>query len=350
MARRLIVVIATLAALAGAPSAASAAPPNQLAGATVSPASGTAATTFTLSVAYRTDNGAAATAVAATVGGRMVPLTLVAGTPTSGTWRGSVGSLPAGSWPVTFAAVTEKGNQPSLVGPILAIDPPMATPPPPTPAPTPPRPQPTSSVDATDPGPGSGPSLAPGATAVPSTASAPSEPVPAGGGASPPPPPAAPASPASARQGGESGSTPGAPAEAGGAASQGEAPASPTRSPTGAGRELSQPAELNPWLAPLAVASAAGAALIGVYLFLGRRRADDESVIPHAAMAPVPGPQASDEATELLTRRTLRRARVRLPEDPIVAALGIDDDPGEVSPQATKPSAASGTRRAARRD
>jgi hypothetical protein len=299
--------------------------------------------------------------VSATVGGRVIPLTLVAGTPTAGTWRGSVGSLPAGSWPVAFAAVTEKGNQPSLAGPTLTVGAPVATP-----APTPPRPAPTSSVDATDPpgsgpgaGPGAGASVAPQPTAAPSAAAAPSEPHPISGApSSPPPSHATPAPTRSAgERGGETGTGPSAPPEGGGAPAPGQSAGSaPERSPTGAGRALSQAAELNPWLAPLAAICAAGAALIGLYLLLGRRRSDgDETAVPLAAMAPLPGAPTRDEASELLVRRTLRRARVRLPEDPIVAAIGIDDDaPPDAAtpdgPRAMERSAASGRRRAVRRD
>jgi hypothetical protein len=66
-------------------------------------------------------------------------------------------------------------------------------------------------------------------------------------------------------------------------------------------------------------------------------------------MAPVHESPASNEASELLVRRTLRRARVRLPEDPIVAALGLEEEADDTDPAATEPSAVSRTRRGARR-
>ena len=43
-----------------------------------------------------------------------------------------------------------------------------------------------------------------------------------------------------------------------------------------------------------------------------------------------------DEAAQLLMRRTLRRARVKLPEDPIVAALAAEEDAEDENPPPTK--------------
>ncbi len=59
----------------------------------------------------------------------------------------------------------------------------------------------------------------------------------------------------------------------------------------------------------------AAVALIGTGILLARR----ERVKP-------PPPSAMAQAAAALERRAVRRSKVRLPDDPIVAALGIDGD------------------------
>jgi hypothetical protein len=59
----------------------------------------------------------------------------------------------------------------------------------------------------------------------------------------------------------------------------------------------------------------AAVALIGTGFLLARRQ-----------RAKPPPPSAMAEAAAALQRRTVRRSKVRLPDDPIVAALGIDDE------------------------
>jgi len=74
----------------------------------------------------------------------------------------------------------------------------------------------------------------------------------------------------------------------------------------------------------------AAVALIGVATMLaGRRRDhDDEAAVPaaasFAARATRPSPDATPDA--VMERRTLRQGRVRMTDDPIVAALGIGND------------------------
>lgn len=112
------------------------APNNALSNGSVTPGSGTTATTFTFSVQFQSDSGAAA-AVTASVANRTVAMGLVAGQPDNGTFRGSA-TLPAGSWPVTFEADADRGNNPTLSGPTVTVTS-GATPPPtapPTPRPT----------------------------------------------------------------------------------------------------------------------------------------------------------------------------------------------------------------------
>ena len=66
-------------------------------------------------------------------------------------------------------------------------------------------------------------------------------------------------------------------------------------------------------LSGVAAVAFIGAAL----LILGRRRRAEEEV-------PVGVPQRTDTEA-LLERRTVRRAKVRLSDDPIVTAMGVDD-------------------------
>jgi hypothetical protein len=62
------------------------------------------------------------------------------------------------------------------------------------------------------------------------------------------------------------------------------------------------------------LAGVAAVALIGTGLLLARRDRDKE-----------PRPTAMAQAAEALERRSVRRSKVRVGNDPIVAALGIDD-------------------------
>ena len=74
----------------------------------------------------------------------------------------------------------------------------------------------------------------------------------------------------------------------------------------------------NDFLAIPAVLDAAGVAagaLFGTGILHARRE-----------RAKPPPPSAMAEAAAALQRRTVRRSKIRLPDDPIVAALGIDDD------------------------
>lgn len=115
---------------------------NVLSNGSVTPTSGTVATTFAFAVDYASGQGFAATAVWAEVAGTTVTLALVSGSADDGTFSGS-SSLPAGSWPVTFRADAVQGSDPTLAGPTLTVIDPNATPPPTsTPRPTP-RPSPT---------------------------------------------------------------------------------------------------------------------------------------------------------------------------------------------------------------
>ena len=130
------------------------------------PASGTTATTFVLSVQYVSDPEArpalSATVEVVGLGGSPLPMSLVAGDATNGTWETST-MLPAGSWELVFRADASGSDPTPVAGPsVTVVD--VATP---TPAPTPgtptpaPSSTPTASPDATPPPPTIRPTVAP---------------------------------------------------------------------------------------------------------------------------------------------------------------------------------------------
>lgn len=176
----------------------------QLLNATVSPASGTTATTFVISVDYVSEPEArpagSVTVEIVGLGGAPLPMALVSGgTDTNGTWRTST-MLPAGSWDLIFEANPQGQDPPPLAGPtVIVTAAPTPTPgptPPPTPVPTPaptatPRPTPTSTPlpPGVTPRPTPRPTpLPPGVTPAPATPTAePAEPGPSVAAGSDPP-------------------------------------------------------------------------------------------------------------------------------------------------------------------
>ncbi len=74
----------------------------------------------------------------------------------------------------------------------------------------------------------------------------------------------------------------------------------------------------------------AAVALIGVALMLAGRRRDhgDEAAVPAAESSAAKSTMSSPEATPdtVMERRMRRHSRVRMTDDPIVAALGIGND------------------------
>jgi hypothetical protein len=117
------------------------APGNQLSEGSVNPVNGTTANSFVFTVRYTSAQGHPATSVSATVSTFTVPMGLIAGTASDGTFQGNT-NLPAGSFNVTFLADAQQGFDPSLAGPTVTVSfapPPTPAPtPPPTPVPTPP--------------------------------------------------------------------------------------------------------------------------------------------------------------------------------------------------------------------
>lgn len=334
MRRRLPLVLATLAALMWAPSLASAAG-NGLGAPSVSPATGSITTPFTLEVAY--DGRFPAVAVSASVAGMTLPMARISGTSLAGTWSVTT-LLPAGTWATSFAAVAERGNTSAVTGPTVTVSGPAL--PPATPVPTGSA-GPPSRGSEPDPGPGStqGPgSVDPGTAPVES----PSDPGSSGESApSTPSPASSPAATSGAGSQPSGDSLPhGVPAGTPDPAGAGDDGSGPDPAPNGTtGARPSEKAAVTPassgpadgknsagWAEDesvsfavlIGVAGMAGVAILGAMLLvLGRRRAA-EGGAPSAAVE-------ASAAEALLERRTVRQAKVRLPADPIVAAMGIDE-------------------------
>jgi hypothetical protein len=119
----------------------------------VSPTSGTTATSFDFSVDYASSDPVQnAQAIWAEFGSTTITLSKVSGTAHDGTWQGS-STLPAGSHQVTFHATVPGATQPDpLVGPTVTVRQPPTPRPTPTPQPTPrPTPRPTTAPTPTPP-------------------------------------------------------------------------------------------------------------------------------------------------------------------------------------------------------
>lgn len=332
MLKHCMLVLAIIAALIGAPTNVSAAG-NELSAAQAGPASGTTATTFTFTVTY--DGRFPATSVTASVAGRTLAMSRVAGSLSSGTWSAS-STLPAGTWPVTFAAVPERGNSASLAGPTVTV---AAVTPPPAATPTP------------------APKATPAPVPAPVPTSVPTPEVPPGGSTGLPvtPPPTAPRDSASADDDDtiSPGNDDAIPAP--GASDRGspdDEGADDLEGAPAATRQVSPSMEAAPAAGPTALESSesaipttdgllsivllvgltgvAAVALIGVAMMLAARprEGEDEAAIPAAARfatrATMPSPDTTPNAVS--AGGMLRQSRVRMTDDPIVAALGIGND------------------------
>ena len=134
---RLLAVALFALIVVGAPTPARAA--SVLSDGSVTPTSGTTATTFTFSVRYTSSDSPTrpAQSVTAQAGDVTVALVKVSGSAHDGTWQGTA-TLPAGTRQVTFHATTSSDPQPEpLAGPTVTVREPPPTPrPTPTPPPT----------------------------------------------------------------------------------------------------------------------------------------------------------------------------------------------------------------------
>jgi hypothetical protein len=332
IAARGLLVLAMIAALMGAPSVASGAA-NVLVNAQASPVTGTVDTEFTLAVTY--DGRSDARAVKVSVAGRVVDMSLVSGTPAAGTWRVRT-TLPAGTWPVVFSAIVERGNPPMLAGPTLTVT--LLDTPPPTIDATEPADEQPNDTPATPDQPTAG-------TDAPTTPDEPATPVEEGTTSDSPdalpavtPPPAAPAGTAAAvdtpTTGANEEDEQGTPAEQ-------EAPAAtaPSARPAPAADDETA-GEPDPGAAVeevdivamtvlIGLAGVAAVAIGGTALLLAMRRRERRAGGPPTPMADArAGNDAADGhgASGMGDRQTLRRARLRMTDDPIMTALGIDED------------------------
>lgn len=333
-------VLLVVMALLGAPSAVSA-EGNLLRAAEVSPRTGTAATVFGFRVTY--EGRFAASGVRVVVANLSLPMARLSGTASSGTWATS-SRLPAGTFAVTFLATTAQGNAPALAagtvtvgggtgptpvptagwtpdlpGPIVTPAPTVApapvSPPPASPTTAPAVPGASAPAGADEPG------LAPTASAGGAGAASVEPVVPGTDGSGD----GAPAAPPSAPVPAATGDAVPAPTGVGGAAGTRDRP------PETIGRAVPGGTGLDGLLGrdgPLGGAAVgtvwgvAAVALVGVLILLAawRRRAGtatDDSPVPEAAA------RAASDVDEALERRTRRRARLRLDEDPIIAAMDL---------------------------
>lgn len=345
MARGLV-ALATLAALLWAPLPVSAAV-NGLSAAHVSPSAGDVTTVFVMRVRY--DGGFPATGVTVTAAGTARPMLLEQGTLSSGTWVLAT-PLPAGTWPLTFAATASRGPSPTLSGPTISVAGlPAATPTASastratTPRSSESVDQPgddAASVDEPDVAPAGSPEPAP-ASAEPASRSQASpddagEPTAPGGATAPSTSSTENGDPDDGATGNGSATDPtdrpgsgttvapgtspmpeppggGAPPAAGG-----DDPAAGTRTASPVG-----PDALLGMVLVIGLIGVAAVALVGTLLLVaGRRRHDPEE--PAAALAPGAAPHVT-ATDDLLARRTIQRARMRLADDPILSALGVDE-------------------------
>jgi hypothetical protein len=312
-------LLAILAALMMAPSAALGAAPNELQAADVSPTSGTTSTVFVLSVAYRSHAGNPAQAVTASVAGLDVPLSLVGGTAIDGTWRGAT-RLPAGSWTVAFLAQVAKGPQPTARYGIVSVAGGSSTPPS--------SGLPSGSVDG---GTGGAASAQPAPqvteTPMPSTR-------PAASGQTTSQAPKSSAAPAAGPQDGsvtEGGRHPRPQSRRTPASSASGFPAVAARLP-GSGPSKGQPRSLSDepqlvWLVlALGLSGVAAVALLGTgWVLIGARSQREEELVPAQAAEP----DLASRAIPAVERRALRRARLRSSNDPILASMGLEDLDGQ---------------------
>lgn len=323
---RVLVIVAVVAALSGAPSFVSAAA-NELDSPQVTPGSGSVATVFTFRVRY--DGAFPATSVSVSVAGLTLPMALESGALTAGWWT-TASLLPVGAWPTIFSAAAARGPSARVDGPVVVVAAPATVPPTATSVPTPPGQGGATPDSAPVGGSGSGTT----ASAAPDVAPAPSE------AASAPGSDPATASSAAAGGGtdaatgdgagtgpdaggsggdGDEGADEGAPAASGAGAPTPTGDAAPLRagndpSPDG---EAASADDLVSTVILIGLAGVALVAMLGTFLLAGGRRREPEEVATNPT-----APVAATTAIPPSARRTPRSPA----NDPIIAALGVDDE------------------------
>lgn len=328
--RRSLVLLAMLAALLWAPSSVSAAQPDQLSSGDALPVVGETGTSFLLSVQYTSASGNAAKSVTAAVAEQTISLALLSGSPLDGTWGATV-TLPEGVWIVTFNATTDGGPQPKPTYSEVTVSAPESSP------------APAQSADASgkdDPGndPGTSRDPAPRATASPRPSDAAPQRSPARPAASPAPnvsPDGERGNHDRPRPRRSSSADPFSTPESAIAGGSGTPPPEPIKQPDTDGLW---------WVLVWGSGAVAAVALMGVgwLLLAGRRerRAAESGTIGEADLAA--------RAIPSVEQRALRRARLRQSDDPILAGLGLDEDPPPAKPGQASRAASPRPRRGAR--
>jgi hypothetical protein len=289
-------LLATVAALLGVPSVAFAASP-ELTSPSVTPTTGDRSTPIVLSVRY--DGTEPVTVVTAEVAGLAVPMALASGTTVAGTWTGTI-TLPPGAWWVTFTATTTAGIAVSEAVTDVTIRVGSSIPTDPT-APTPSGTGTGSTgsvapIESGQPAPVA-PSVAPmdGPKPAPATTAPPT--------GEPPAHPAATFAPQTLS------ATPLAEPRDPDATPRGETRPGPSAPPEPTGEQAA--ADMTGrTLAVLGLVGVAALAIVGSTLVVVTGARPEDGELP-----------AEEVAMTILARRTLRRARQRLPEDQIVAAI-----------------------------
>jgi hypothetical protein len=336
MRTRALLVLAIATVISGAPSAAFGAGSNVLSAPTASPVSGTTATLFTLSVRYA--GGSPALSVRASIANGVLSMALVSGSPSEGTWRATT-VLPYGAWPTSFHAVANQGRNPSIAGPTVSVGIPVASLPPSgtdSPAdsgpPAPPSDGPETVEGETPASTPTAAPAAPGATQAPATTndgsvvpsktsnsdpSASIAPAPSEADADAPP---ASGDPSVAQPGSE---RPAATPASGG--SDAGTPRQPGVETAAANGSIPIDPQLVPAVLAVGLSGMAAVVLFASFLVLaGRRRRIAKDGAAIGADAAVARRSVDEEVAATLHRRTLRRSRMRLDEDPIIAAIGVD--------------------------
>lgn len=318
-ARTLLALAVALAGISSSAGTTSARRPNTLQTPQVSPTAGTTASLFSFRVTYT--GGFAAISMAVGVAGRTVPMALTSGTLTDGTWTTTTG-LRSGSWSTVFSAVASQGKHPRIRGPSVIVtalvEPPAL-----------------SSLVSAAPSAAADPEAAPVAT-DPSAAEATGTPL----GDPPGLVSGQLTEPAEAQLASEirSDATVASVAPTAGSGGAGEAssaaasvqPAWPEPEPRSADALAGTPID---GMGVLVAAIGIAVALVGWLLVrLGRRRRHAADATPGDGRSALGTGTATDaQVAAALHRRILRRAKVRLDEDPIVAAVGgmpAPDPPG----------------------
>lgn len=315
-----LLVLAMVAVLCGAPSPASAAGQNSLTDASASPGSGTTLTPFTFTVRYT--GGFPAVSVRLDVAGITVPMLLREGTLTDGTWTATT-VLPAGTWPTAFIAVATQGKDPSTAGPTVSVSSAVG----PSALEATARPAHPGGSPASDPagepsGGGGGAKSTPAPAAPAADPTAAIDRAPAAPGEAPLPDDVGPAvSPVSA------------PGDAPDATDAARAPSSAPDALTTAGSHAAVAAEGTAHATEPAgavggssgvvelvagIVAAAALGTFGLFLLLAaRRRRSPAAELPRSAAAER---ATADRVDAALHRRMLRRARIQLDEEPVLAA------------------------------